>query len=90
MQLLHGVAPVAHIENRSPWLVEVPEHPDLLEQFSINEKKLAQAYCAQLAADGHHTQPRQLDTRFVVVDARANLRLTAQTRAQALSAPRHG
>jgi len=76
---------VAYIENRSPWLVQIPGRPDLLKQFSINQKKAAQAYCAELATGGHPAAAlRQLETKFLVVDQRAGLRIAADTQAQAV------
>lgn len=76
---------MAYIENRSPFVVEVPLRPDLLKQFSINEKKAAQAYCTELATGGHPAAAlRQLETKFLVVDQRAGLRIAADTRAQAV------
>lgn len=76
---------MAYIENRSPFVVEVPRRPELLKQFSINHRKAAQAYITELAASGHLAADlRQLETKFLVVDQRAGLRIAADTRAQAV------
>lgn len=76
---------MAYIENRSPFVVEVPRRPELLRQFSINHKKAAQAYCTELSASGHPAADlRQLETKFLVIDQRAGLSIPADTRAQAV------
>jgi len=52
------------ITNRSPWLVDVRGKADLSRRFSFPKKKVAEAYLAQLLAQGLKARLVQLEESF--------------------------
>lgn len=68
-----------NIRNRSPWVVQVRSRPELDKRFSFPQRRAADAYLAQIVAQGLKGKLVQLETAFELRLRRQGLRIQCIT-----------